>query len=64
MKTTTINTNLKNTRMRSTYDPKLDEFSGKIIFKEKFERAKKLLANTTISKELVEKINIEFNKSI
>lgn len=62
MKTAIINTNSKNTRMRSIYDPKLDEFSGKIIFKEKFERAKKLLANTTISKELVNKINREFSK--
>jgi hypothetical protein len=62
MKTAIINSNSKNTRMRSIYDPKLDEFSGKIIFKEKFESAKKLLANTTIPKEILEKINKEFNK--
>jgi hypothetical protein len=58
MKTATI----INNRGRSIYDPKLDKFSGSIIFKEKFENAKKLLANTTIPKEILDKINREFDK--
>jgi hypothetical protein len=53
---------IKNNRVRSIYDPELDKFSGSIIFKEKFESAKKLLANTTIPKEILDKINREFDK--
>ena len=53
---------IKNNQVKIIYDPKLDKFSEGIIFKEKFESAKKLLASTTIRKELLDKINREFKK--
>jgi hypothetical protein len=53
---------VKNNRGGGIYDPELDKFSGSIIFKEKFESVKRILANTTIPKEILDKINREFEK--
>ena len=57
-----INTKLENTDMESIYDPELDRFSGKNLFKKKFERAKKILSNSTFSKEVLDIINHEYSK--
>lgn len=62
MKTVKINSKLNYTYLKSTYNPAIDDFEGKIIFKEKFERAEDLLSKTIIPKEIVDKINREFNK--
>ena len=48
--------------MKSTYNPALNNLEGKIIFKEKFERAKESLSKTIVPKAIVDKINREFNK--
>ena len=62
MKTAMINTKLKNTHVDSIYDPKLDRFNGKNLFKKKFERAKKILSSSTFSKEVLDIINREYSK--
>jgi hypothetical protein len=62
MKTATVNTKLKNTRTESIYDPKLDKFIGKNLFKKKFERAQELFSNSTFSKEVLDLINHELGK--
>jgi hypothetical protein len=62
MKTATINTKLKNTRTESIYDPKLDKFIGKNLFKKKFERAQELFSNSTFSKEVLDIINHKLSK--
>jgi hypothetical protein len=62
MKTATINTKSKNTRAKSVYDPKLDKFKGKILFKEQFDRAQEMFSNSTFSKEVLEIINQQCSK--
>jgi hypothetical protein len=62
MKTATINTKSKNTRTKSVYDPKLDKFKGKILFKEQFDRAQEMFSNSTFSKEVLEIINQQCSK--
>ena len=42
-----------NTRMRSIYDPKLDELKGKILFKKKLERAEKTFSETVFPQEII-----------
>jgi hypothetical protein len=62
MKTEKINSKSNYTYIRSTYNPALDNLEEKIIFKEKFERAKESLSKTIVPKAIIDKINIEFNK--
>jgi hypothetical protein len=62
MKTANINTSLKNTRVRSIYDPKLDELKGKILFKKKLERAEKTFSETVFPQEIIDFINREISK--
>ena len=62
MKTVKINSKSNYTYLKSKYNPSLDNFGGKIIFKEKFERAKESLSKTIVPKAIVDKINREFNK--
>lgn len=62
MKTAKINSKSSHTYMKSTYNPALDNLEGKIIFNEKFERAKESLSKTIIPKEIIDKINREFSK--
>ena len=62
MKTTTINTKSKIVHTKSIYDPKLDRFNGKNLFKSQFNRAQKLFSNSTFSKEVLDIINHEFSK--
>jgi hypothetical protein len=62
MKTATINTKSKNTRTKSIYDPKLDKFNGKNLFKKQFDRAQELFSNSTFSKEVLDIINHELSK--
>jgi hypothetical protein len=50
------------TSLRDTYDPKLDELKGKILFKKKLERAEKTFSETIFPKEIIEFINREINK--
>jgi hypothetical protein len=62
MKTVTVNTKSKNTRVRSIYDPKLDELKGKILFKKKLERAEKTFSETVFPQEIIDFINHEISK--
>lgn len=62
MKTAIINTKSKNTHTKSVYDPKLDNFKGKILFKEQFDRAQEMFSNSTFSKEVLEIINQQCSK--
>jgi hypothetical protein len=62
MKTAKINSKSNYTYIRSTYNPALDNLEEKIIFKEKFERAKESLSKTIVPKAIIDKINREFNK--
>ena len=62
MKTATINTKSKITHVGSIYDPKLDKFNGKNLFKEQFDRAQELFSNSTFSKEVLDIINHELSK--
>ncbi len=62
MKTATVNTKSKNTRVRSIYDPQLDELKGKILFKKKLERAEKTFSETIFPQEIVDFINREISK--
>jgi hypothetical protein len=52
----------KDTRTENIYDPKLDKFRDRILFKEQFDRAQELLSNSTFSKEVLDIINREFGK--
>jgi hypothetical protein len=52
-----------NIRARSIYDPNLDEFSGKNLFKVQFDRAQELFSNSTFSKEVLDIINHELGKN-
>lgn len=62
MKTAKINSKSNYTYIKSKYNPALDNLEGKIIFKEKFDRAKESLSKTIVPKEIVDKINREFGK--
>ena len=62
MKTVAIDRKTKNTRVKSIYDPKLDKFNGKILFKEQFDKAQELFSNSTFSKEVLDIINSECRK--
>lgn len=65
MKTATANTKSNYIHTKSIYNPELDKFSDRIIFKEKFDRAQKSLSETIIPKEILDKINKGFkNNSI
>ncbi len=51
-----------NTRVRSIYDPKLDELKGKILFKKKLERAEKTFSETVFPQEIIDFITREISK--
>ncbi len=62
MKTTALNTKSKIIHTKSIYDPKLDKFNGKNLFKSQFDRAQELFSNSTFSKEVLDIINHELSK--
>jgi hypothetical protein len=53
-----------NTRVKSIYDPKLDELKGKILFKKKLERAEKTFSETIFPQEIVDFINREISNQV
>jgi hypothetical protein len=53
-----------NTRVRSIYDPKLDELKVKILFKKKLERAEKTFSETIFPQEIVDFINREISNQV
>jgi hypothetical protein len=57
MKTTTIHKESGYVHSRSVYNPELDKFKGKILFKEKFEKAQESFSNTIIPQDILDKLN-------
>ena len=47
---------------KSTYNPALDYLEGKVLFKEKLQRAKETLKKYGLPKEVMEKLQREQNK--
>jgi hypothetical protein len=48
--------------IKSTYNSALDHLEGKILFKKKLVRTKKLLAKAGLPKEVIEQLNSEQNQ--
>lgn len=46
-----------NIRIESIYDPKLDRFVGRNLFKSQFDQAQKLFSDSTFSEEVLDIIN-------
>jgi predicted small metal-binding protein len=62
MKTSKIHSKSEHTYTKSIYNPILDNLEGKILFKEKYERAKESLSKTIIPQAIINKIKREFGK--
>ncbi len=62
MKTSTKNTQSGYTFTKATYNPALDYLEGKVLFKEKLERAAETLKKYGLPKEIMEKFQKEQSK--
>lgn len=62
MKTATINTKPNHSFEKAKYNPALDHLVGKVIFKEKLERAEKTLSETVFPQEIIDLMTHKINK--
>ena len=62
MKTATKNTQKGYAFTKATYNPALDYLEGKVLFKEKLQRAEETLKKYGLPKEVMEKLQREQNK--